>query len=179
MTSPPTSSGWQVDSPSCSAADLAGDDLVAARALVDRAAEAHREAAARLGVLQRLGERGVLGQRHGGLEAVAAVVADEHGDRRVGRAGLEVADEQLVALGLVLGDLHRLAEARLAVGVAALDVVVLGLDGADGGDGAAAAEDERQRDRAEHDAEHEDQLHRARARRPRAPRPGARRGTRW
>src|SRR4051794_15639699 len=143
-----------------STAHLAGEDLVAGRTLVDRPAEAHREAAARLRVLERLGERGVLGKVDGGLEAVAAVVADQDGDRRVGRAGLEVADEQLVALALVLGDLHRLAEAGLAVGV----VAVRGLAGmlevlrpaertaGGGGEGASErarddAEDEKQPER--------------------------------
>src|SRR6185436_11285488 len=134
------------------------DDLVAARTLVDGAAETDGEAAARLGVLQRRGQRRALGKRNGGLEAVAAVVADEDGDARVGRPGLEVADEQLVALALVLGDLHRLAEPRLAVRVVPVGGLTSALELVLVRERPAAAQDEGERDRAEDDAEREEQL---------------------
>jgi hypothetical protein len=94
------------------AADLALHDLLGGFTALVGAVEPNGHAAARLGCWSG-SDSGLSGSSDRRLEPVGAVVAVERDRGAVGDAGLEVARDQPVRLGLALAHLQRLGEADL------------------------------------------------------------------
>ena len=113
MTSPPTSSGWQVVSEADAPQSSHDSTSSPASPWLNERLSPHGHAGAGTGLDERLGERRPLDERRAGLEAVGAVVAVQDGDRRPGDRALEVGLQQPVRHRLAVGGLDRLAEAAL------------------------------------------------------------------